>query len=179
MAITRREKEVTLAALQEKLQRAKSIIFTHYQGLTVKEVTELRRTLRQDAAELVVIKKTLLRRALSGAGQDSSLAERLVGSVALAFGYSDEVSPARILQKFAKTHPVVELLSAVVAGQTLDALGTVALATLPSRDELRAKMVWILGSPLSGSVNVLAGTLRGFINVLNAIKEKSPAPAAA
>lgn len=175
MAITRQAKEETLAQLSDKLQRTKGLIFTHYQGLTVKEVTELRKTLRSSDVELVVAKKTLLRKAMTSAGFDAAVVDQLEGSVAMAFGYSDEIAPAKVLQAFAKTHPSVQLMGGMVGGQFMDAKQAVALSKLPGRDELRAKLVWVIGSPLSGLVNVTAGTLRSFINVLNAIKEKSPA----
>lgn len=177
MAITRQAKELTLTGLREKLQRTKGLIFTHYQGLTVKDVTELRKTLRQHEVELVVAKKTLLKKALADSGYDADLVERLEGSIAIAFGYTDEITPAKLLQAFAKDHPAVELIGGVVNGQVLSPTEAVALSKLPGRDELRAKLVWVLGSPMSGLVNVTAGTLRGLINVLQAIKDKQPAPA--
>lgn len=179
MAITRQSKEETLAQLRDKLQRTKGLIFTHYQGLTVKEVTELRKTLRASDVELVVAKKTLLRKAMTSSGYDGAVVDQLEGSVAMAFGYSDEIAPAKILQTFAKTHPTVALMGGMIGGQFMDDKQAVALSKLPSHDELRAKLVWVIGSPISGLVNVTAGTLRSLINVLNAIKEKSPSPAGA
>ncbi len=179
MAITRQAKEQTLVELNEKLQRSKGLIFTHYQGLTVKDVTELRKTLRQGDVELVVAKKTLLRKALTENGFDQAIVDQLEGSVAMAFGYSDEVTAAKLLQTFAKTHPTVELMGGLIGKQVLDAKQAVTLAKLPSRDEMRAKLVWVIGSPLSGLVQVTAGTLRSFIQVLNAINEKRPAQAGA
>lgn len=179
MAITRKAKEQTLQELNEKLQRSKGLIFTHYQGLTVKDVTELRKTLRQSDVELVVAKKTLLRKALGENGFDATVVDRLEGSVAMAFGYTDEVTPAKLLQVFSKDHPSVQLMGGMIGGQVLDAQQAVALAKLPSRDELRAKLVWVIGSPISGLVQVTAGTLRSLINVLNAINEKRPVQAGA
>lgn len=177
MAISRQSKEQTLTELRDKLQRTKGLIFTHYQGLTVKAITDLRRTLRAADVELVVAKKTLLRKALGESGYDPNMVDRLEGSVAMAFGYSDAVAPAKLLQTFAKENPAIELIGGVVDGQTIDASQAMTLAKLPGRDELRAKLVWVLGSPISGLVNVTAGTLRSLINVLNAIKERQPAPA--
>ncbi len=179
MAISRQSKEQTLVELKDKLQRSKGLIFTHYQGLTVKDVTELRKTLRAEDVELVVSKKTLLRKAMSEAGFDGAVVDQLEGSVAMAFGYSDQVAAAKLLQAFAKTHPAVKLMGGLVEGQVLDAKQAVALAKLPSRDELRAKLVWVIGSPMSGLVNVTAGTLRNFIQVLSAISEQAPAQASA
>ncbi len=179
MAITRQSKEATLALLSEKLLRTKGLIFTHYQGLTVKDITELRRELRKNDVELVVAKKTLLRKAMANAGLDAEVVDTLDGSVAMAFGYSDEIAPAKVLQAFAKTHPAVTLMGGMIGGQMMDAKQAVALSKLPSQDELRAKLVWVIGSPVSGLVNVLAGTMRSLIQVLNAIKEKSPASSGA
>lgn len=175
MAITRKEKEQTLGALKDKLQRTKGLIFSHYQGLSVKEVTALRTLLRQEDVELIVAKKTLLRKAMLEAGYDSTIVDRLAGSVAMAFGFSDEIAPARILQAFAKAHPSVELMGGIMGGQFIDANQAVALSKLPGRDELRAKLAWVIGSPLSGLVNVTAGTLRSFIQVLTALQDKAPA----
>ncbi len=179
MAITRQAKTETLAQLRDKLQRTKGLIFTHYQGLTVKEVTALRQELRKNDVELVVAKKTLLRKAMTEAGFDAAVVDTLEGSVAMAFGFSDEIAPAKVLQTFAKTHPSVALMGGMIGGEFMDAKQAVALSKLPGRDELRAKLVWVIGSPLSGLVNVTAGTLRSLINVLQAIQEKSPAPAGA
>lgn len=179
MAITRQAKEQTLTELNDKLQRAKGLIFTHYQGLTVKDVTELRRLLRAQDVELVVAKKTLLRKALAANGFSADVVDRLEGSVAMAFGYTDEVAPAKLLQAFAKDHPAVELMGGMIGTQLMSATEAVALAKLPGRDELRAKLVWVLGSPMTGLVNVTAGTIRSLMNVLNAINEQRPAPAGA
>jgi len=177
MAVSKQQKAVALTGLQNKLGKMKALVFTHYQGLTVKEVTDLRRKLREQEVELVVTKKTLLRRALKDVKLDPALVDQLEGSIALAFGYTDEIAPAKILQLYAKDHPSVELMGAIVDGQLMDKVQTVALAKLPGRQELRAKLVWVIGSPISGLVNVTAGTLRSLINVLNSIKEKSPATA--
>jgi large subunit ribosomal protein L10 len=175
MAISRQAKEETLGELREKLQRSKGLIFTNYQGLTVKDVTELRNTLRKNDVELIVSKKTLMRKAMAEAGYATDIVDQLQGGIAMAFGYSDEVTPAKVLQAFAKDHPTVMLQGGVIGGQFLDAKQAVALSKLPGRDELRAKLVWVIGSPLSGLVNVTAGTLRSLLNVLNAINEKRPA----
>ncbi|MBI5467376.1 MAG: 50S ribosomal protein L10 [Candidatus Kerfeldbacteria bacterium] len=179
MAISRQSKTETLQSLADKFQRTKGFMFTHYQGLTVKDITELRRTLRQEDVELVVAKKTLLRKALAASGFNADLVDDLEGSVAIAFGFSDEIIPAKLLQKYAKDHPAVQLLGGVVGGQVLDATQAVTISKLPSRDELRGQLVWVLGSPLSGTVNVLAGTMRGLLNVLQALQEKQPAPTGA
>lgn len=175
MAITRQAKEQTLTDIREKMQRAKGLMFTHYQGLSVKDITELRRELRKNDVELMVAKKTLLRKAMTENGFDATVVDSLEGSIAMAFGYGDEITPAKVLQAFAKDHPSVKLMGGMIGGEAMTAAQAVALAKLPGRDELRAKLVWVIGSPLSGLVNVTAGTLRSLINVLNAIKDQAPA----
>jgi large subunit ribosomal protein L10 len=177
MAKTRQSKEETLTTLVDKLKRMKSLVFTHYQGLTVKDVTELRSLLRKEQVDLLVAKKTLLRKALKEVNADTSIVDQLDGDLALAFGFGDEVTPAKLLQAFAKTHPTVKLSGGLVEGQFLNAEQAVALAKLPSRPELLAKTVYVLNSPISGFVQVLGGTMRGLINVLQALQESKPAAA--
>ena len=177
MAKTRQDKEQALADLKDKMGRMESLIFTKYQGLTVKDVTDLRRSLRTEQIDMVVAKKTLLRLALQDAGQDPAMVDQLTGDLALAFGYADAVAPAKLLQAFAKTHPSVQLLGGVVQGKWIDAQQAVALSKLPSREELLARTVGAIKSPVSGFVQVLSGTMRGFIQVLQAYKDSRPATA--
>ncbi len=178
MAKSHQAKSDTLESLREKLSRMKALVFTHYQGLTVKDVTNLRKQLREEGVDLLVAKKTLLRKALTEAGLDGNMVDQLSGDVAIAFGYNDEVTAAKLLQKYSKEKPVVKLLGGVVEGQALDAKQVVALAKLPSREELIAQTVWVIKGPLTGFVNVMAGNLRGLVQVLSAIKDRQPAPSA-
>jgi len=177
MAKSRSTKTAALADLQDRLGRMKSVIFSGYTGLTVKEVTELRRVLRAEGVEFVMTKKTLLRQALPSLKIDATVVDDLQGEIALAFGFEDEVLPAKLLTNFAKTHKQVNLKGAVVQGQFLSAAQALALSKLPSREELLAKTVWTLKSPMTGIVNVLAGPLRNLLNVLNAYKDQRPASA--
>lgn len=177
MAKSRQTKATALADLQDKLARMKSVVFSGYAGLTVKDVTELRRSLRSEDVELVMTKKTLLRQALPGLNIDASVVDSLEGEIALAFGFADEVTPAKLLAKFGKTKDALKMKGAVVNGQFLNASEAIALAKLPGRQELLAKTVWTIKGPMTGMVNVMAGPLRGFINVLNAYKDQRPAAA--
>lgn len=177
MAKTKQIKQETLTLLTKKLQRMKTLIFTHYQGLSVKDVTALRRLLREQEVDLLVTKKTLLRQALATAKVDPGIVDRLTGDVALAFGFADQVTPARVLQTFAKTHQAVKLMGGIVDGQYLDAAQAVALARLPSREELLSMTVRVIQGQLTGLVQVLSGNVRGLINVLQAYKDNKPAEA--
>lgn len=175
MAKSRQQKEVSVKDLTEKFQRMKSVVFSTFAGLSVKDSTQLRQTLRDQGIDYVVAKKSLMKRALADAKLDATIIDQVAGGSALAFGFEDEVMPAKLLATFAKDHEVVKLVGGVVNGEYLDESRIGALAKLPSREELVAKTVWTIKAPLTGFVNVLAGNLRGLITVLQAIKDKQPA----
>lgn len=166
MAKSRQQKSTAHDQVVDRLSRMQSVVFAGYAGLTVKDVTDLRSTLRKAGAEMVAVKKTVLKRALESAKLDAAAMETLTGEVAMVFGFEDEVTPAKALATFAKTHEALVLKGAFVSGAFLDAAGAKALSKLPGRDELRTKVVWLLASPMSGVVNVLAGNVRGLLNVL-------------
>jgi len=153
----------------------KAVVFTKFSGLTVKDATELRRQLRPAGIDLLVAKKTLIRKAMSEANLDAKVLDTIDGEVALAFGYEDEIAPAKMLNTFAKTHPAIALNGGLVNNQWLNATEVLALAKLPGREQLIAQTVWTIGAPLTGLVNVMAGNIRGLINVLNSINQQSPA----
>ncbi len=172
MAKSRAAKNQEHDTLVDRLGRAASVVFIGYSGLTVKDVTELRSKLRAAGAELVATKKTVLRRALASSNYPADDVDALTGEVALAFGFEDEISPAKVLAAFAKDHQALLFKGAIVNNAFVSADAAKALAKLPARDELRAKLVYVIGSPINGMVNVLAGTLRGFVQVLSARQEK-------
>lgn len=172
MAKTRAEKTLAHDQIVERLKQMKSVVFAGYSGLTVKDTTALRNTLRAAGVDMVAAKKTILRRALKAAGLSPEPVDSVSGEIALVFGFEDEVLPAKMLATFAKDHEAVVLKGAFVDGQYLDTAATVTLAKLPGRDELRTKLVWILSSPLSGLAGVLSGVNRGLVNVLNARREQ-------
>ncbi len=175
MAKSKQSKSETLSSLRDKLGRMKAVVFTHYQGMSVKDITDLRKQLRHGQVDFLVVKKTLLKKALPEAGFNAELVDQLAGDVATAFGYDDEIAPAKILSTFAKQHPQVQLLAGLMNGQTLNTAEVNALAKLPSREELLAKTVWVIKGPLTGLANVLSGNLRGLVQVLSAIKDRQPA----
>lgn len=170
MPKTRAEKEAVVQDLAEKLGRMRSIVFANYEGLTVKEVEELRRELAKAGVTYSVAKKTLLARAMELAG--SSIDPRnIAGNFGTAIAFEDEVAPARIMATFAKQHEALRMVAGVLEGKLVDKAAVVALAKLPSKQELIGKAVGSIAAPLSGFVRVLAGNLRGLVYALNAIKE--------
>ena len=167
MAITRQKKEALVAEYVERLGRSEALIISEYRGLTVKQFQALRRELRESDCEIVVAKNTLVARALQETGfpVPESL---LTGPTSVTFCYSDLAGPAKALNKHAKDTKILLVRGALLGKQELDAASAVALADLPSREQLLAQVVGTLQSPISGLVNVLAGTIRGVVNVLNA-----------
>ncbi len=175
MAKTRQQKEDSVQQLVDRLGRMKSVVFTSFSGLTVADATMLRKSLRDSQIDYVVTKKSLLRRGLKDLQLDPAIADSFAGAAALAFGYEDEVMPAKLLAKFAKSNEAVSLLGGIVNGTYLDQKQIVALAALPGKEEMIAKTVWTIKAPLTGFVNVLAGNLRGLVTVLQAIRDAKPA----
>ena len=171
MPKTKQKKQEISRDIKERLAKAKSVVFTSFNALTVKENEALRVELGKEQSEYYAAKKTLLARTLSEANIEVD-ARKFDGQVAITFGYADEVAPAKVLAKFIKdTDGRISFLGGIVDGKFVDALSIKALATLPSKEELYAKLVGSINAPISGFVNVLAGNLRSLVTVLSAIKD--------
>lgn len=170
MAKTKQQKELSVEVLVEGLKNAKSAVFANFQGLKVKESEELRAICRKQNITCIATKKTLLKKALAEAGLDIDT-KSFEGGIATVYGGSDEVAPAQIVAKFAKTHKVVDIFGGTLEGQFIDAAKVKALSSLPNKQQMLGQLVGTLNAPVSGFVNVLAGNLRGLVNVLNGIKE--------
>lgn len=168
--ITKQQKKDIVKDLSDKAKSAKSIIFVDYKGLKVKDVTELKKQLREAGVDYVVSRKTLVDIALKDAGIETSV-KGMEGQIAISFSKEDEVAAAKIIEKFAKTNENLKMLGGVLGVQVMSQEEVKALAKIPSKEELLAKLVGSLKSPVSGFVNVLGGNLRGLVQVLNAIKE--------
>lgn len=174
-------KEATLQAkaavveqIKEKLQQTQSAIIIDYRGLTVEEVTTLRNSMRQAGVEYKVLKNTMVARAAKELGIEG-LESILEGPTAVAFGLTDAVAPAKILVEFAKKTKKTQIKGGVLEGKVIGVEQVQYLASLPSKDELIAKMLGSLNAPITNFVGVLAGVPRAFVCALNAIKEKKEA----
>ncbi len=162
-----------LRDLKENLSKAKSVVFTKFNGLGVKDNETLRKELRSEGNEYLVAKKTLLNIALKDADIEGVDTKSMEGQLAAIFGFSDEVSPAKIVAKFGKTHEgKIEFLGGILENKFITGKNVADLAELPSREELYAKLVGSINAPVSGFVNALAGNLRGLVNVLKAVGDK-------
>lgn len=170
MPKTRQQKEVALKSVEHDIAQSKSMVFAGYHGLSVADMDKLRRELRGEQVKFQVIKKTILQRAFSQAKLHID-AKQLGQGLAVAFGLSDEVAPARLLAKFQKDHDALKIYGGWLENKFIDAAAVLSLAKLPSKLELYAKLVGAINAPVSGLVNTLAGTMRGLVNVLNGIKD--------
>lgn len=177
MAKSKQQKKEIVAELTDKLNKAKSVVLTNYQGITVSEIQELRKQMSEQAVDYHVVKNTLLKVSWDQSELKDVKLEKQDGPVAVALGYEDEVAPAKLVYEFAKTHKQLEMISGVLENKLLTKEEIEALAKLPSRDELIAKTVGSIKAPLTGFVNVLAGNLRGLVGALNAIKEQKESAA--
>lgn len=148
-------KSQVVAEIVEKLQNSSSAIVVDYKGLTVEEVTELRKKMREAGVEYKVYKNTLVRKAAKEVGIEQFNDELLVGTNAIAFGYEDPVAPARIIKEFMDSHPNMDLKMGVVEGEFYGKEDIVAFANIPSREVLLAKLLGSLKAPMSNFVYLL------------------------
>lgn len=168
---TLQEKKQVVQGLSDKVKAAKSIVLTDYRGLTVEQDTELRSALRKAGVDYKVVKNTLTRFAMKENGLEE-IDPFLNGPTAMAVSDTDPVAPAKVLSEFAKKFDKLELKVGVVEGKVIDVNGIKALADLPSREVLIAKVLGGFNAPISGFVNVLNGNIRGLVVALNAIAEQ-------
>jgi large subunit ribosomal protein L10 len=167
---TKEQKKKLVKDLAQKIKASKAVVFSDFKGFMVKDMMALRRELKKAGVTLQVLKKTLISLALKDAGIKVD-ARKMEGQIALAISEKDEVAAAKIIAQTAKANENLKIVSGLLENKELTADEVNALAKLPSKDELLAKLVGALKVPVSGLVNVLAGNLRGLLNVLNAIKE--------
>jgi large subunit ribosomal protein L10 len=172
MPKTRDQKKQIIEVLTDKFKSLKSLVFTDYKGLTVKDCSELKRLCKKQGVEYIVAKKTLIAKALENAGLKDINVKNLQGNIALVIGFEDEIAPAKITANFAKNHESIKMLGGIMESKYIDLAQVESLSKIPSKLELLAKLVGSINAPVSGFVNVLAGNLRGLVQVLNSIKEQ-------
>jgi len=173
MALTKEQKQKQIKELKENILKQKSLIFVDFSKVNSKDMFGLRKNLKEAGCALKIVKKTLVRIAL---GQSNisfwqKIKENIPGQLALVFGIEDEVAPARISNKFAKEHENFKILGGLFENKFIERDRVLALANLPSKDELLAKLVGSIASPMSGFMNVLQGNIKGLITVLSKIKQ--------
>lgn len=157
--------------IKEKIEKSQSIILVNNHGLTVEEVTKLRKELREHGVDYKVYKNTMLKRAFDATGNESA-SELLVGPTVVAFGIEDAVQPAKILNDFAEDNDRLEIKGGLLDGRVVSVDEVKALAKLPSREVLVAHLLGSLNAPIQGLATVLSGNIRGLAVALNQIREK-------
>ncbi len=141
--------------VRDKILKAQSVVIFDYRGMTVEEVTNLRNEMRKANIEYVVLKNSIVERAAKDAGIDESINEMLKGPSAFAFGYEDAVAPAKVLKESIKKYKKCEIKGGLINGAVSDANAMNALADLPPREVLLARLLGSMMSPISGLAIVL------------------------
>ena len=171
-----KEKQEIVASLKEELTSAKGAVLTTYKGLTVAQDTKLRRALREAGVSYHVVKNTLTTIAAKEAGFDG-LVVHLNGTTALASSKEDAVAPAKVISEFIKKNKlgdagILTMKVGLVEGRVIDASEVEALASLPSREVLLAKVLGSMQAPITNTVSVLQGVIRNAVYVLDAIRQQ-------
>ena len=175
---TREQKATEVSELNEQIGKASNAFLIDFKGITVPQVTELRKQVRQTNSGYVVVKNTLALIAL----KDSpiiNMKEQFTGPTAIAFNATDAVVLAKALTKFAKDVPAVTFKGALLNGQVVPASEIQNIANLPSREELVAKLLYLMQAPIRGLVTVLQANIRNLAVVIDQIaKQKTGGEAA-
>jgi large subunit ribosomal protein L10 len=169
MPLTRQQKEERIAALEKNLQGATSAVFLAYDQLTVREVEELRNNLHASESKLQVIPKRLLKRVMKSLSWDFDPSAEL-GQMAVVWG-KDPLAPAKTLHNFAKTRDTIRLVAGSLEQAVLSGEQVMALAKLPSRDQLLGQLLSVLIGPVRNFVSVLNGPQRQLVYALQAIAD--------
>lgn len=171
--MNREQKQELVSELHGLFGEVSTVVVAHYSGLTVSDLESLRKQMRKVGASFRVTKNRLTRIALEGTKFDG-LADLLTGPTGMAVS-TDPVAAAKAMVEFAKTNPKLIILGGVMDGNSLDVDGVKALASLPSLDELRAKLVGMLQTPATRVATVLSQPGAGVARVLSAYATKSEA----
>ncbi len=171
MSANRDAKVQLVEEIKAKIQESKSVVFVKFEGLSVAQDTELRREFRKNNVEYKVLKNTLVRRAFNDLGI-TDFDEDLNGPTSVAFGADETGASKVIIDAVKKYENKVAVKSAFVDGGRVDVEGVKALAAMPSKEELIAKMLGSLQAPITNFVGVLSAMPRSLVIALNAIAEK-------
>lgn len=171
--MNRDEKAQAISALGTSIGKATNAFLIDFKGITVPQVTELRKQVRETGSEYIVVKNTLALIAVKDSPL-KTLEKQFSGMTAVAFNTTDAVALAKALTKFAKDVPTVQFKGAMLNGQIVPASEIQAIANLPSREELIAKLLFLLQSPVRRLATVLQANIRNLAVVLDQVSKQKP-----
>lgn len=171
MAVSRQEKETELGELEAAFRQAETAVLVDYQGITVPQVTELRRQIRAAGGSYRVVKNTLAKRAAVGTSFETFSAH-FTGTTAVVSTASDPVAMAKALTTFVKATPTMSIKAAVVQGRSVEPAEVDNLANLPGKPELYAMLLSVLQAPARQLVTVLSAVPRDLVTVLKQVEKK-------
>lgn len=169
----REQKTKVIAELGEKINKAKALVFTNYQGMTHQQIEQLKKALKTSDAELIIAKNTLLKRALEGENSKEEI--DLKNPTATIFAYSDPIAAVKELYKIIKNLKLPVIKFGLLEGKLLDEKDVIKLSTIPSREVLLAQVVGGLKSPIFGLHRALNWNLQKLVMTLSAIQKNKSA----
>jgi len=168
----RSEKEQIVAEVKEKAGKASGLYFADFTGITVEEISELRREFRKSGVDYRVVKNTLARKALAELSGLERVMDHLRQPTAIAFGYDDPVAPARIIKKFRDKSSKLNVKVCIVENRVYEGAEIDRIAKLPNKKELMAGIVRAVAAPASGIVGAINAVMRDLVGVVDAIEKK-------
>ena len=167
----REQKAEAISEFSENIGKATNAFLIDFKGITVPQVTELRKQVRESGSKYVVVKNTLALIAVKDSPL-TQLSKDFTGMTAVAFNTTDAVALAKVLTKFAKDVPSVQFKGAILGGQAVPASEIQNIANLPTRDELIAKLLFLMQHPIRGLVTVLAANIRNLAVVIDQVRKQ-------
>lgn len=171
--LTKSQKEEILNELKSALDQNNILVMADFRGLTVQDMTALKKEVKEIGGKMQVAKKTLLNLALQEKGIEFDTRE-FSGPLVFAFGPEETAVPKK-LWTYSRKNDKLKIEGGVLEGKVLNSDEVIVLAKLPSKEELLAKVVGTIQAPISGFVRVMAGPISSFVNVVKAISEKETA----
>lgn len=170
MPQTKDQKKEILSDLEDKIAKQKAMVFIDFTGIKVKDLSGFRKKIKKEGNAMKAAKKTLMAIALKKAGIDLDV-KGLKGEIATVFGLQDEISPAKLAFQFSKENDKLKILGGYFESKVRTSEDMIALAQIPSREELLAQMVGSIQAPVSNFVYALNYNIKGLLYLLTQIKK--------
>lgn len=171
MAITRTKKEELIKDIHQKTESAKFLIMISFSGVSVNQINQLRKDIKNVGAQFNVVKKTLLNRVLDAFGFSGDKPET-EGEIAVVFSHDDSPDAAKIIYEFAKEHDSVKISGGVMDGGYVSDDSVKQLALIPSREILLGQLVGLMSSPIRGMVGVMNGPIKNMVGIISQLSKK-------